>query len=187
MFKLQSPLDTQNNRIYGKTGTKNEILDERLYVERRAFPKSIMISAGVSMMGKTTIHFVEPKIRMDGPYYCKEVLGTFIPQMKRMCPNFILQQDGARCHTSAYSIKYIRENTPEFLEPEIWLPNCLWGYVEVAIHRNCNVKDLEQLQREIVNAWNDIRQDVIKRAILAFPKRLRLCIKANGGHIEHFL
>ena len=82
------------------------------------------------------------------------------------------------------------------MEPEIWPPHspdlspldyCLWGYVEVAIHRNRNVEDLEQLQREIVNAWNAIRQDVIKRSILAFPKRLRLCIKANGGHIEHFL
>ena len=72
-------MNTQNNRVYGKRGTKKKISDDRLYVEQQAFPKSVMISAGVSLCGKTSIHFVEPKVRMNGNYYCTKVLAKLIP------------------------------------------------------------------------------------------------------------
>ena len=61
-----------------------------------------------------------------------------------------------------------------------------WSYVETAIHKHRNVDDFEQLKREIVRAWNAIPQEVVDNAIDAFRKRLRCCIKVNGGHIEHY-
>ena len=195
LFKLQTPMNTQNNRVYGKRGKKNEISDARLYVKRRAFPKSIMIWAAASKQGKTSVHFVEPRERINGVYYCTKILKKFIPKMRKMCPNFIFHQDGARAHTSAYSLSFIRQRVPEFLEPEMWPPHspdlnpldyCLWSYVETAIHKHRNVDDFEQLKREIVRAWNAIPQEVVDNTIDAFRKRLRRCIKVNGGHIEHY-
>ena len=119
----------------------------------------------------------------------------FVPQMRKMCPDFIFHQDGARAHTSAYSLSYIRQRVPELLEPEFRPPHspdlnpldyCLWGYVEAAIHKHRIIDDFEQLKREIVKAWKAIPQEIVDKAIDAFRKRLRLCIKVNGGHIEHF-
>ena len=39
---------------------------------------------------------------------------------------------------------------------------------------------------EIVKAWNAIPQEIVDKAINAFRRRLRLYIKVNGDHIEHF-
>lgn len=196
LFKLQSPLNTQNNRVYGEKGTKRSISDQRLYVERAAFPKSVMISAGVSMHGKTTIHFVEPGVRMNSDYYCNTVLSEILPQMHAMCPDFIFQQDGARCHTSKYTVAYLHEHVPKLVVPEHWPPHspdlnvldyCLWSFIETTIHDHQQVTDFELLKERIVLAWESIPQDIVNRAICAFPKRLRAVIKANGGHVEHFL
>ena len=35
--------------------------------------------------------------------------------------------------------------------------------------------------------WTDLPQEPIDRAILAFKKRLRACVIADGGHFEHQL
>ena len=122
-------------------------------------------------------------------------LNTII-RINAVCRNFILQQDGARCHTSTYSLGYIRTRVPELLEPEFWPPHspdlnpldyCLWGYIESAIHKHRHVTDFEELKQEIKKAWKAIPQEVVNKSILVFRKRLRMCIEANGGHIEQFL
>ena len=115
LFKLQTPL---NNWVYAKHLNKKWISDERLYVERQAFVESIMIFADISMYGKASIHFIEPNVHMDGINYCTRVLKKFIPQLRKLCRNFILQQDGTRCHT--YTLSYICSRVLELLEPEFW-------------------------------------------------------------------
>ena len=35
--------------------------------------------------------------------------------------------------------------------------------------------------------WAELPQDPIDKAILAFRKRLRACVNADGGHFEHKL
>ena len=91
---------------------------------------------------------------------------------------------------------YIRTRVPELLEPEFWPPHspdlnpldyCLWGYIESAIHKHRHVTDFEELKQEIKKAWKAIPQEVVNKSILVFRKRLRMCIEANGGHIEQFL
>lgn len=81
-----------------------------------------MISVVISMYGKASILFVDPKVRMNGVHYCTLVLKMFIPQMSRLCPNFILEQDGTRCYIPAYALPYIGPHVPQLLEPEFWSP-----------------------------------------------------------------
>ena len=35
--------------------------------------------------------------------------------------------------------------------------------------------------------WNDLPQAPIKKAVLAFRKKLQACIRADGGPFEHLL
>uniref|UniRef100_A0A914EC66 Uncharacterized protein n=1 Tax=Acrobeloides nanus TaxID=290746 RepID=A0A914EC66_9BILA len=41
------------------------------------------------------------------------------------------------------------------------------------------------LKKSLVKAWNAIPQEVIDRAVDDFPKRLKKCIDAQGGHFEN--
>ena len=108
-----------------------------------------------------------------------------------MCPNFLLQQDGARCHTSKYTLTYLYDNVPELLEPEYWTPHspdlnsldyCVWLYMEAVVHKNQHVTNISQLKKLIVKEWKSIPQSVIIDAIISFWKRLRMIIEADGGH-----
>ena len=57
--------------------------------------------------------------------------------------------------------------------------------------KNLVTRRVRQLLRKIDETNGMIRNaiplEIVDRAINAFRKRLRMCIKANGGHIEHFL
>ena len=37
--------------------------------------------------------------------------------------HFIFQQDGARRHTAKDAVAHLKDNVPEFIEPERWPPN----------------------------------------------------------------
>lgn len=154
-----------------------------------------MISVVISMYGKASILFVDPKVRMNGVHYCTLVLKILIPQMSRLCPNFILEQDGTRCYIPAYTLPYIGPHVPQLLEPEFWSPlspdlnplnYCLWDYVETVIRNHQNVGDFDQLKTKIAKSWKTISQRTIDRAILTFRKRLQMCSKANGGDMKHY-
>ena len=45
--------------------------------------------------------------------------------------------------------------------------------------------ELESLKKSLVAAWKKIPQEVIDRAVDAFPKKLQKCIDAGGGHFEN--
>ena len=63
----------------------------------------------------------------------------------------------------------------------------LWSFVEDTIHKQQQVTDIDQLKCEIVKTWKAIPQGTIDRTINAFRKRMHAVIKADGGHIEHFV
>uniref|UniRef100_A0A914E261 Uncharacterized protein n=1 Tax=Acrobeloides nanus TaxID=290746 RepID=A0A914E261_9BILA len=46
-------------------------------------------------------------------------------------------------------------------------------------------QSIEALEKSLVKAWNAIPQEVIDRAVDDFPKRLKKCIDAQGGHFEN--
>uniref|UniRef100_A0A914EBQ7 Uncharacterized protein n=1 Tax=Acrobeloides nanus TaxID=290746 RepID=A0A914EBQ7_9BILA len=46
-------------------------------------------------------------------------------------------------------------------------------------------QSIEALKKSLVKAWNAILQEVIDRAVDDFPKRLKKCIHAQGGHFEN--
>ena len=117
-------MNMQNNRVYAPKGEKKHIKEKRLYAERTAFPKSIMISVGISKLGKTSIHFVEPGVKINSHYYCNTLLEGLLKEMDELSDgDYVFQQDGARSHVSVYSLAYLKRNVPELLETHFWPPN----------------------------------------------------------------
>jgi len=64
-----------------------------------------MVSVGVSKQGKTSIHFVQPGVKVDGRYYRDTLLAEMIPEMDDLADghDYVFQQDGARAHTAKVS------------------------------------------------------------------------------------
>ena len=47
--------------------------------------------------------------------------------------------------------------------------------------------DVEDLRKQIMQAWNDLDQWIIDSAMRERRKRLRACVEAKGGQFEYKL
>jgi hypothetical protein len=65
---LLAPTNSHNDRVYDE-GKKKTIEPKRLLRQRAHFTKSVMVSAGVSVHGKTRLHFVDPGVKINANYY----------------------------------------------------------------------------------------------------------------------
>src|SRR5688572_2216133 len=85
----------------------------------------------------------------------------------------------------------------EFVKKDEWPPNSpglnpldyhVWG----AMLERCKVFTPKPTNKAKVKTvpeaiWEDLPQEAIDLAVLAFQKRLQACIRADGGHFEHLL
>ena len=95
----------------------------------------------------------------------------------------------------------VKDIFPECIDVDIipqrkngeWPPNSsdlnvldysLWSILEVGACSKPH-QSIEALKKSLVKAWNNIPQEVIDRAVDDFPKRLKKCVEARGGHFEN--
>ena len=85
----------------------------------------MLSSVGASKFGKTTLHIVNPGTKVNGENYRNELLEMMLPEMRVLAGggHFTFQQDGARAHTAKDTVAYLKDNVPEFIEPENWPPH----------------------------------------------------------------
>ena len=81
VFKLQTPNNRRNDRIYGVNLSD---ITEKEHSEESKFLVSVMVSVGVSKLGKASIHFVTPGAKINKAYYCNEVLSQLLPEMEEL-------------------------------------------------------------------------------------------------------
>ena len=81
-------------------------------------------------------------------------------------------------------------NTPDFIQKNEWPPNspdlnpldyCVWGLM-LAAYKGYTPKPTNKDAQKIAlqTIWDNLSQQSIDNAILAFRKRLRACVKADG-------
>ena len=95
----------------------------------------------------------------------------------------------------------VKDIFPECIDVDIspqrnngeWPPNSpdlnvldysLWSILEAEACSKPH-QSIEALKKSLVKAWNNIPQEVIDRAVDDFPKRLKKCVEAGGGHFEN--
>jgi len=92
---------------------------------------------------------------------------------------------------------WISASCPEFISTDEWPPNSLdlnpldyfaWGAM-LDLYQKYQPRPttgpISEFKVTLQSIWNDSPQDPIDRSVLSFTKRLRACIKANGGHFEY--
>jgi len=197
LFTVASPSNTQNDRLYVAVGTrKRDIAADRLLRTRPTFSKSLMVSVGVSSLGRTSIHFVEPGVKINGQYYRDVLLmEDLLPEIREFSEFYIFQQDGAPAHRARETVALLTNETSDFIIPTLWPPNSpdlnsvdykIWACMQEMVYKT-KVRDVEDLRKRIMQAWNDLDQRIIDSAVREWRKRLRACVEAKGGQFEYKL
>jgi len=197
VFYVSPPVNSQNNRVWSG-GKKRNISSQRLLAERAKFSARVMVSAGVCFGGKGQLHFVDDKAKINADYYTTKLLPKlFLDCRNTVQQNFIFQQDGAPAHSSRQAQQLISENCPAFITKDEWPPNSpdlnpldyyVWGaMLEKYKKYQPKPTNKEQLRVALEKMWRDLPQETINKAILSFRRRLRACVKTDGGHFEHLL
>lgn len=194
-FYLNPPISNQNNRVWA-SGKKADVKPSRLLVERAKFAPHVMVSAGVCFGGKGRLLFVDEKAKVNAPYYIGRLLPSLIEDCNHLLPNgFIFQQDGAPAHTAGITQTWLHANCPDFITKDQWPPNSpdlnpldyhVWGAMLEAYHKlQPKPKTIAELKEAVQVIWNNLPQGPIDKAVKNFTKRLKNCVKAEGGHFEH--
>jgi AcrR family transcriptional regulator len=197
LFTIATPKNSQNDRLYVATGTrKKNIPANRLLSTRPTFSQSVMVSVGVSALGKTDIHFIEPGVKINGAYYRDSLLlEKLLPDIRQYSDYYTFQQDGAPAHRARETVELLIKETPDFIPPNLWPPNSpdlnpvdykIWGIMQEKVYKT-KVRNIEELRERIVNAWDEFDQLVVDAAVSQWRVRLVACVEANGGHFEHKL
>ena len=197
IFYISPPVNTQNNRVCS-SGRKRDVRQERLLVQRAKFSAHVMVSAGVCYGGKGKLHFVDDKAKINTHYYVNNLLPKLFNDCNALLANqFIFQQDGAPAHSSRQTQDWISQHSPDFIRKDEWPPNSpdlnpldyhVWGAM-LHMYQKLSPKpaNREQLKLALEKIWDELPQDSIKKAVLAFRKRLRACVAADGKHFENLL
>ena len=83
-----------------------------------------MVSAGVCYDGKSQLHFVDEKAKINAQYYVGNLLPKLVEDCSQLLPNgFIFQQDGAPAHSSRMAQQYLEQNVADFISKDEWPPN----------------------------------------------------------------
>jgi hypothetical protein len=197
-FDIEQSLNPQNDRQWSEEPLP---LEERI-VARTQKPKSVMVWAGVGYRVKTPLFFVDAGVKVNGDLY-RDFLRTKVHPWTRRTyreEHWVWQEDGAPSHKAIATRDLVKNIFPEVIDVDIspqrnngeWPPNSpdlnvmdysIWSILE---NEACSKphKSIDALKRSLVAAWNKIPQDVIDRAVDDFPKRLKKCIDAKGGHFE---
>ena len=104
---------------------KKEVPAERLLKTRSNFSRSVMVSVAVSNLECTELVFVEPGVKVNGPYY-RDVLLTqhLLPSIKRVSGGyFTFPQDSIPAHGARDTIDLLSRKTPDFILPQLSPPN----------------------------------------------------------------
>ena len=196
-FYLNPPVSTQNNRLW-VASRKADVPAERLLMQRAKFSQHVMVSAGVCYAGKGRLHFIPDKAKINAEFYTSDLLPLLLEDCHNLLQqNFVFQQDGAPAHTAQQTQEWLTNNTLDFINKEEWPPNspdlnpldyCVWGLMLAAYEKHSpkptNTTELKALLQTI---WESLPQDSINKAIVSFRRRLRMCVVADGGHLEHVL
>src|SRR6218665_1743191 len=121
-------------------------------------------------------------------------MENLLPEIREFSEFYIIQQDGAPSHRARETVALLTNETPDFINPTLWSPNSpdlnpvdyIWGCMQEMEYKT-KVRDVEDLRKRIVQAWNNLDQQILDSAVREWCKRLRACVDAKGGQFDYKL
>ncbi|MBN3291941.1 TCB2 transposase, partial [Polypterus senegalus] len=152
---------------------------------------SVMVWGGISMEGRTDIYCVGNGA-LTAIRYRDEILEPIVrPYAGAVGPGFLLMHDNARPHVARVCRQYLEDEGIETIEwpsrsPDLNPIEHLWDIMFRSIRRRqVAPQTVQQLRDALIQIWEEMPQDTIRRLIRSMPRRCQACIQARGGHTRY--
>ena len=106
--------------------------------------------------------------------------------------NYLFQQDGATCHHTDETIHFLLNKCRSL---HGWPPNSpdlspiemIWAYMKRKLAKLPRAKNVQELEAQLTQIWDEIPIATINKLILSFRYRLEMCRQVGGRSISQFL
>jgi transposase len=142
---------------------------------------------GFCAKGKTSLFCFRDN--MTGPLYV-DIVRKHLPEANRMLGrNWRLQQDNDPKHTSHVAKEFLQANVPSVMDwpsnsPDLNPIENMWAIVKRSVEMR-QPKNIAELERFMVEEWDNIPQNVIMNLIRSMNERCQLVIDNNGERIPY--
>ncbi|KAJ0390769.1 hypothetical protein ATCC90586_011006 [Pythium insidiosum] len=181
--------DEKKFNLDGPDGYKTYWHDLRLprreYVKRQFGGGSIMVWAGISSKGKTSL------VILEGTQASSNYIWTLSENLLPFAhlhygTDFVFQQDNASIHTSNETKEFMAEQSIEVMQwparsPDFNPIENVWSKMSSIMYANARqYHSKEELKVAVLAAWEQISQDYIDNLIASMPRRCIEGIKLRG-------
>src|SRR6218665_1597981 len=103
-------------------------------------------------------------------------MEDLLPEIREFSEFYIFQHFPA--HRTRETVALLTNETPDFINPTMWPPNSpdqnpvdykIWGCMQEMVYKT-KVRDVEDLRKRIVQAWNNLYQRIIDSAVREWRK-----------------
>lgn len=164
---------------------KSKTFHPKYTVKSMKFSPSIMIWGGVRYDGKRMLIKCENSI--DSDEY-QRVLNNALPYLYNT--RYLLQQDGARCHTSHSTTHFLTNKCVRMLQP--WPPQSpdlniiegIWAILKENVKKRCPLsrEDLWNVTKEEFDA---IPNEIIQNLFNSLPRRIKAVASVRGATTKY--
>ncbi|VDP46788.1 unnamed protein product [Heligmosomoides polygyrus] len=142
---------------------------KRKIVTKSLFSKGLMVWAGITANKETPLLFVKRNVKINAGTYQEEVL----------------KKDWAIADAAGTTIAYLDANFPGYLTKDQWPYNspylipldfAIRGYLEQKLRKR-SITNLDQLRRELNQAWAEIDANYLRRTVKSVKPRLEDWVK----------
>jgi hypothetical protein len=192
-WTVDKHVNRRNSRYLAKR--KDDVDPSVRFVAKSKFPAKAMSFGLAGMNG-----FVHKPIWIDGTLNSSRYIEMLDKEVIQALNehygvgNWVLQQDGAPCHTSKATQKYLKETlgSKGFWPKSMWPPNSpnlnpldyhIWTRVESTACAKGH-PNITALKRSVDREWSKISDPSLVSSLKSFRSRLERCIDVNGSIFE---
>lgn len=154
------------------------------------FPKSVMVWGCMSAQGVGQLAFVEGKVNSEKYQTILEnYLLPSIEKLKNREGEYIFQQDGASCHTSKLTRKWLKEHGLDPMDwpsssPDMSPIETLWNEMKKKL-RSRPARTLEELKIRLAEIWLSFTPEFCAKLIATMPNRMKAVIQRKGDVTQY--
>ncbi|KAK3553499.1 hypothetical protein QTP70_004180 [Hemibagrus guttatus] len=148
-----------------------------------------MVWGGISMEERTDLYRLDNGT-LTAIRYREEILGLIVrPYAGAVGPGFLLVHNNARPHVMRVCRQFLEDEGIDTIEwpqyvPDLNLMEHLWDIMFRPIRCHQVAPQSVQEHNDLVQIWEEVPQDTIRRFIRSMPRCCQACIQATEYHFE---
>lgn len=194
LFCVDRVLNRRNSR-YISSEKVEDVPEHVKHVYKTKHPAKVMVLGVVASHGKKCpIIFIPQNDKVNSDVYINLLTKNVLPWLRKTYPdnNYVWQQDGAPCHTSRKTQKFLQDNMAEFWGKDMWPPNSpdlnpldysIWASIEKEACKKPH-SSVSSLKASIRQAWGKMDPEYIRKTCKSFRPRLEAVLAKNGRLFE---